>query len=332
MNKFKEILNNIDSDVFTPEVQDKLVQIVQEKIETAEAAAFEKGVERGICTLDEKLEELNNDHAEKLQQVIEKLTSDKEAELEDLNEANDNEAVAKTQEMLARLDEEATEKTQAIVEAIIEDHTEKLQTVKEFYETKYEEQIVEKINDYLETYVEELIPESQTIDYIRLQMLEETFNKAKKIFGATDEFMQGEVRVALDEAKEEMDKKDDKIENLIAEKVELSVRIKRYEAEKMLEEKTADMTDGEAAYVRKFLEGCDVEEIKTRLDEAVAAYKADEEAERQEIIEEDISNEVEVPSMNNDETLINESVNTDDVLDNGAPVNVYVKNYKKSLK
>lgn len=332
MDKIKDILKNIDSDVFTPEVQDKLVQIVQEKIETAETAAFEQGVEKGMEKLEEKLEDQANDCAEKLEKVIEKFDSEKAEALKELEEANDADATEKLQTVIEKADEEATEATEAIVEALIEDHTAKLKEVKEFYEDKFEEKIVEQISKFLETYVEELIPESQTIDYIRLQTLEETFNRAKKMFGATDEFMQGEVKVALDEAKTELDKKDDRIEDLIAEKVELSSKIKSFEAEKMLSEKTADMTDGEAAFVRNFLKGCDVVEIQERIDEAVAAYKADEEAERQEVINEESETEIEVPETQVDETQINERTEVVEESNSNPYISQYVKNFKKSLK
>jgi hypothetical protein len=260
------------------------------------------------------LEAAETDRADKLELVIEKLQADKATALTELEERLDEEVTAKAKEMLEHQDADHAKKFDLALEALDDDRAGKLQEVINYYENLYEDKIVEKVNDYLEAFLEEALPTADAVDALELSRLQEAFETIKKICVVNDDYVQSEICEALEDAKTQVQEKQDKINELMQEKIELVKKIKEDEAGDLLESKTKDMKPAEAAYVCKFFEGATAEEISERLDEAVEAFEKDQAEKRTALLEENkntgIAEGVQIPTVTvaDDVTSQNEDI------------------------
>lgn len=312
MKELTEKLKSLDEALFTEEVTNGLVEIVEAKIEAAKKEALEEGFSRAQEQHKTELEKIDEDHSEKLEAILEKIDTEHTEKLQTVLEHIDNDHHDKLKTLVEAIDEDHATKLQLTLESIDNDHTAKLQEVVEFYESKFEGNIVEKVSDYLDTFLEDVAPEANVVDTIKLQRLEETVTQMKKLLVVSDDFVQAEITEAIVEAKETMDEKDAKINELLAEKIELSKKIKTNEAASLLESKTADMKPAKAAFIAKFFEGSTASEISEKLDEAVQAFEEDQEVKRQELLEQTEAERTAADKAKNlaaksEEELINES-------------------------
>lgn len=322
MTELKKKLNSLDPALFTEEVQNQLVSIVESKIEEAKTAAFTEGFERATTTLDE-------DHADKLTAILEKIDTDHAEKLQKLVEQIDEDHTAKLQKLVESIDEDHTAKLQLTLEALDTDHTAKLEKVKAFYESKYETMMVEKISEYLDTYLEECAPAEAVVNTIKLNRLEEAVTAIKKVLVLSDDFVNSEISEAILEAKAEIDSRDKKINALMVEKIELTKKLKKDEAIKLLESKTSGMAPAKAAYVNKYFEGSTIDEISAKLDEAVTAFEVDQRAKRSELMTEKhqtVSDGIKIPKPADESQLISEQTETSGEMD------VYVTRINKSFQ
>jgi hypothetical protein len=333
MKELTEKLKSLDEALFTEDVTNSLVEIVESKIEAAKKEALEEGFSRAQDQHKVELERIDEDHAEKLKAILEKIDTEHTEKLQTVLEHIDTDHHAKLETLVEAIDEDHANKLQLTLDAIDSDHTVKLEEVVEFYENKFEGNIVEKVSDYLDTFLEEVAPEASAVDSIKLQRLEETVTQMKKLLVVSDDFVQTEISEAIIEAKETMDEKDAQINALLAEKIQLSKQIKKNEATELLESKTSGMNPAKAAFIAKFFEGSNVEEISEKLDEAVQAFEEDQEATRQELLEQaeaktTVANKAKVQSAKSEEELITESRQRDG--NGNDPMAGYVARIKKS--
>lgn len=338
MKDLKQMLAKLDSEIFTESVQNELVQIVEEKVIAAKKQALEEAAvqhAKNIEELDEqyskKLEELmeavDEDHAKKLKDATDTLDEDHAKKLKELEDAIDEDHSKKMQDVIDSLDEDHTDKLEKIVKAMDEQYAQKLQEIADAYEAKYETKMVEKLSDYLDTYLEECAPTNVIVDNVRLQKLEETVTQLKKVLHISEISLNDEVREAIIEAKSALDEKDKIINSLMTEKINLNKKFKQNEAKTLLEQKTKDMSPAKAAYINRFFNNASVEDINERLDEASRAYEKDRKNSRKELqqITEAASNKAKIPSNTE---VINESKS--DELD--PVMDLYVNQLEKSYK
>jgi hypothetical protein len=327
MKTLKELLNAVDPELTVDEsLESDLVAIVEAAAKTARKEGFEQGFEEAHkeieklksetdTTLSESLKEAEDKHKQEMIELEEKIDNEHSKTLEEIIEKIDNDHTEKLQDVVESLDKDHTEKFEHAIATIDEDHTEKLQAIKEYYENHHQTDLAEMVSDYLETYLEEVTPEDQLIDKIKLERLEKAFNSMREVLLFNDDYVRTEIAEAVEDAKNRMDEQQSTINELMMEKIELTKKIKKNEAENLLESKTKDMPSAEAAFIKKYFADADAKEISEKLDEAVAAYEAQEAEERDALVESanQDSTIVEVPTDNVEEIEeINENVNNID--------------------
>jgi hypothetical protein len=285
MKELTEKLKSLDKSLFTEEVTSALVEIVEAKIEEAKKEALEEGFSRAAEQHTVELERIDEDHAEKLEAILEKIDTEHTEKLQEILEHIDGDHTSKLETLVDAIDTDHAGKLEVALEAIDTDHTSKLEEVVNFYESKYEENFVDKVSAYLDTFLEEVAPEANVVDSLKLSRLEEQFTQMRKLLVVSDDFVQSEISEAVLDAKQTMDSKDATINELLAQKVKLTRQIKTNEAASLLESKTQNMTPGKAAFIAKFFEGSSTDEISDKLDEAVSAFEDDQEAKRLELLE-----------------------------------------------
>jgi len=326
MKTLKELLTAIDPELtVTESLESDLVAIVEGKTKEAQKEGFEKGFEEAHkeiekikanteTTLAESLEKMEEGHKQEIAELVEKIDSEHSEQLEKIIEKIDNDHVKKLQGVIESIDKDHSEKFKDAISTIDEDHTEKLQVIKEYFENHHQTDLAEMLSDYLETYLEEVTPEDQIVDKIKLERLEKTFETMKELLMFNEDYVRTEISEAVQDAKDKMDEQQENINELMMDKIELTKKIKKNEAVNLLESKTKDMKSAEAAFVKKYFADADAEEISEKLNEAVAAYEAQEAEEREDLVESatDDGTVVDVPQDNVEEIEINENVNKED--------------------
>ena len=279
----------------------KLINTLQESKVISEEKAADMTVD-----FDTKLSEYKE---EIYTEAYQSFDEDAGKKLEEILEKIDVDHSTKLEEIVETIDSQHSEKLEEVVSSIDADHTSKLKIFAEAVQNKTDEELVENVSQYLDTYLEEVAPEATLINEAKADMNAQVIADIKKKLMITDEFIQEEVKEAISEASDIMKAKDEEINALMIEKVQLKEAINSRERDELLAEETKDMNAKMKAYVISYFKTSTKEEISEKLEEAVAAFKADENSEREKIIAENKNKEnfVEKPL----EKVINESTNNE---------------------
>jgi len=325
----KEHLKQID-----PNMDDKLIEefvaMLDTKITEAKDQGFNEGISK-VSEMDEEyavkmeglFEEIKVKHETELTALEERLTTEHAQSLQEALDKMDDEHVEMFNEALEAQDELQSHMLEQLVEMIDEDHLNKLNTIEEAFKTQYETTITEKVNEFIDTYIAESMPTREVVDGAKLQRLEECMSSIREILVVNDDFVQTEVKEALEDAQTQLDEKQEKINSLMVENMDIRKQVKKSEAVSLLEKKTKGMKPAQAAFVTNFFEGVnDPKVISEKLNDAVKAFKADETAKKEEVIEEKRGTSVEIPDEPKPE-VIEESVEND-------PMDLYVGKIHRS--
>jgi hypothetical protein len=310
-DKLKQILESVDpaGEVFTEAAQTQFVELIEarvnEKVETAIAeqktlheAELVKIDEDHAEKLEQVLEHIDADHTAKLEQILEHIDADHSEKLEQVLEHIDADHTAKLEQVLEHIDADHSEKLEQVLEHIDADHTDKLQDIIDHYEAKLEEGVeapevdealVENVSDYLDHFIEESVPAGNIVNEARLQKLETVISEMRKTLLVTDEYVETEIAEAVEDAKTQIDDKTEELNSALNENIELKKQIKTLEAQSLLESKVTGFTESKKLYITKLFEGSSANEISQKLDEAVKAYDNELNEKRRLIKEEKIN-------------------------------------------
>lgn len=344
---FEQLITQVDPEnALTEDKKSDLIQLFEEKISEVKEKAFEDALE----TIDEDhanklqevvtmMENMDSDHADKLQTVIESIDEDHADKLKTIVKTIDEDHSTKLKEIIESIDGSHASKLEEVLERVDKDHTTKLEQIIEMYEADQNEEIVDKVSDYLDLYLEEVKPEETMVSESRLNQLENIYEQLREVLVVNDEKVQTEVKEAILEAHDIITEKDKEINKLMLEKVEMNQTIKLNEAkiedrveeletEKLLENKMSGCSPKLRAYLELCFEGASKEDIEGKFDEAVQAFKTTEEDKRQAIIESHKDRE--------DDRVIPEEVRTEEVFEDKSSeatmMNAYAQITEKTNK
>ena len=332
--QLKKICEKLDPQIFTEEIQTELVKLVESKVKLAEDTGFEKGYNEG----KKLVESLDKDHTEKIQKLVETIDEDHAKKLEKMASKIDESHTTKMEQLVEAIDTDHTTKMEKLIETIDEDHSTKLQDVintankmiAEAKETKLNES-VDALSKYLDTYLEEVIPASKIADTVKLTRLEEAFSKMKELLVINDDFVQTEIKEAIEDAKNIIDSKDGKINELMVEKIELKQKVNKHEAEQLLESKLIKFTPAKKAYIKNFFKDADAKEISARLDEAVKAYDKEDNMKREMLVEKNKKAATIIAKPFVKQEQINENVEDKEEDESDSMMDMYATKLTKSL-
>jgi hypothetical protein len=314
-----EKLQAIDPDM-ADDVIKALVQIVEEKIDEAKKEGFDNGFSDGISKIEEMdqqaanaLNEVKEAYEAKIVEAIENTRSECDseatAELTKLEEAMDDHATKALEDLVERMDTVFSENLEGLMEAVNMAHEDEINEMKEVHDVELSETVEKKTQEFLDEYVAESMPEAEVMDSIKLKRLEEAISKMRDILVINDDYVQSEVSEALDDAQSQIDEKQDNINKLMVENMDLRKQIKKDEAARLLEVKISDMKPAQAAFVKQFFDKIeDPKVIAEKLDEAVKAFEADEAEETEKIVESKEKEGAEYVIPKDDQAMILEGV------------------------
>lgn len=140
--------------------------------------------------------------------------------------------------------------------------------------------IARKVNDYLDLYLESVLPKKTIVDYDRMQKLENLHESLKDLLVADEDAVKAkQTQLAESFAKDkktletQIAKLQVKLNESMDKTLKLNKKIDSFKALELLESKTKDLPSFEARQVKKLLAESTVTEIEKTFDKTLASVK-----------------------------------------------------------
>ena len=290
-----EVLKNIGSG------GELTVESQQAIVEAFEQAVNAKVNERVELEVTNALQQLDEDHAQKLTNLLETI------------------------------DKDHSQKLINVVKKIDEDHAEKLRTVIRRYNTiiqeeavKFRETFTDEISNYLELYLDKVVPARQIAEATENTQARRMLEQIKKIVAVDKAFINENVREALKDGKDTIDSLRAELNKVIKENVEINKKFNTAHTALILEKNTSSFPTEKRNFVMRVLKDKNPEYVKENFNYVVEMYNREENDNRQVIREQAqqaaVSNQVATPR------LVLESI-SDNATSDGSydPVNGYLE-------
>ena len=202
------------------------------------------------------------------------------------------EAIRKTKLAVeAKLDKEYTAEFKKLMESIAENQKLSSKVQNKIAKINESKKLAVQVNDFLDLYVESVLPKKTIIDYDRMQKLEAIHESLKDVLLLNDDAV-AQKKAQLEESfkhekskcETEVAKMQVKLNESMAKAQQLKRKIDQFKALELLESKTKDLPTFEARAVKKRLATATAPEIEKQFDRVLEsvqaeAKKAEEEAE-----------------------------------------------------
>lgn len=193
------------------------------------------------------------------------------------------EAIRKTKLAVeAKLNKEFAAEFQKVMESIAENQRLASKVQNKITKINESKKIAAKVNDYLDLYVESVLPKKTIIDYDRMQKLERIHESLKDVLLVNEDSI-AEKKAQLDESfkhekskcETEVAKMQVKLNESMAKTQELKHKIDRFKALELLESKTKDLPTFEARAVKKRLAEATAPEIEKTFIKVLESVQAE---------------------------------------------------------
>lgn len=182
---------------------------------------------------------------------------------------------------------------------------------------KESKKIARKVNDYLDMYVESVLPKKTIVDYDRMQHLEKLHESLKDLLVVDEDAVKAK-EAALTESfaqkQKDFETQIAKLQVKLNESMEkglaLSKKVDSFKAMELLESKTKDLPEFEARQMKKRLAKASPAEIEAKFDRILESVKEDmkvEEKEEAASIEEEVKDIIEGKEKEVDEDDVKEN-------------------------
>jgi len=275
----KDLIKAIDTEgVLDKETTATLIKNAEDSILAKCNAAKEEGKAEGKM---EALEEAKCkiEDAEKLgyQKGVKESLQEAESLIKEAEKNGFEAGVSKALEEAEALAEEYDTQVKEAVKELAETYDKYVESnmdikVKET-EDEVTEKVVESLDNYLNTYISEVIPESVVIDYDRIQKLEKTFQVLKESLIVTEEDVQAKMKQLDESTVAELEKTRNALKSEVQKRIIIESKINEQEAKILLTEKTADLPAYEKNILMKKFTGCSVKEINESFEDTLTKIK-----------------------------------------------------------
>lgn len=147
---------------------------------------------------------------------------------------------------------------------------------------KESKKIARRVNDYLDMYVESVLPKKTVVDYDRMQRLERLHESLKDMLVADEDAVQAkqkQLSESFAKDKKALETQIAKLQVKLNESMEktlkLNKKIDSFKAAELLESKTKDLPTYEARQVKKRLAGATTTEIESKFSRILESVKDD---------------------------------------------------------
>jgi hypothetical protein len=281
--KIEDVLDQIGEDVLTEDSKKMLTEAFAEAVDAAAASKVELEVSNALQQLDE-------DHSVKLEQLLEAIDVD-----------HSNKLVA----VLEKIDADHTEKLQWLIkrnkQALQEDASE------------FKENLLTQLSNYMDLYLEKAIPREELQEAVSNKRANKILEQMKQMISLDDEFINDTIKEAVQDGRNTIDTLKKELSEAVKNNIEVSQALKTKSAELMLEKNTVGLNKDKKNYVLRMLKGKDPDYITENFDYVVKMFDKDEDEQAQLISEEaaktsrTINEKVDTPAQVNKQSVLTES-------------------------
>lgn len=243
--KISKLLDNVDA--LTDEAKQSITKVFEETLEQKVAERAQLVAEQAVSEVDEKhtaqleklLEAIDADHAQKFEKAIERIDSDHCAKLKSLVEHYEGMLTADASALRTELSED--------------------------------------ISNFLDLYLEKLVPAADIKMAVENTNAKRLIDSVKQLVSIDEEYINDNIREALQDGKSQIDKLHGKINQTLKENIDLKKQLDLREAAIVLSEKTEDMPKSKKEYVYKLLESKSPSYIKNNFNYVVEMFESEDE-------------------------------------------------------
>ena len=182
-------------------------------------------------------------------------------------------ALEEAEALANKYDEEIKEAIRELAEAY-DEHVEHNTACKiKETEDNLKEKVVESLDNYLNTYIKEVIPESVVIDYDRIQKLEKTFTVLKESLLIADPVVEAKVKELNESVNKDLAKAQAALKAEVQNRIIVENKMNEQEARILLTEKLSDLPAYEKKQLKAKFTGSTVKEINESFDDVLAKIK-----------------------------------------------------------
>lgn len=166
----------------------------------------------------------------------------------------------KLEQLIKAIDKDHTAKLKQVVEAIDKDNANKLVKVIKRYEgvlneeaSLFKTKLVESISDYLEEYIDEVIPVTAIEEATKNRTATEVLSNLRKVLAVDSALMSESVKDAVVDGKQQIDALSKKVDELSKENKLLKEQYLTTKSALLLESKTANLSEKKREYMVRVL-------------------------------------------------------------------------------
>lgn len=293
-------LTHLLKEQFKDLLTEESLKTIQEAFNSAVTKKTEEQTELALKAIDE-------DHSTKLKQLVESIDEDHTQKMKNLVEAIDKDHALKLDKIVEAIDRKATAKIKQLAEVYKKKFL-KIQESNKASAEEFKKQLQEQLSNYLELYIDELIPKNQIQEAVQNIQARKQLDKIRGIVGISEEFVDGEIKSALKDGAQTIKSLKEQVQTLQSERTLLAEKVTKMETAQLLNEKTGNMPKAKKAFVEKLFEGKTPEYVKENFQYAVQLFEKqlDESTEKEakkvkrvrlteavdrKVVEEDLNNE-----------------------------------------
>lgn len=190
---------------------------------------------------------------------------------------------------------------------------------------KESRKIAEKVDSYLDMYVESVLPKKTIVDYDRMQKLETLHESLKNMLVVNEDAVKAKKEQLEESFKNDKNKLETEIAKLqvkldesMEKTLKLNKKIDQFKALELLESKTKDLPSYEARQIKKRLANASTSEIESKFKIVLESIKDDM---AKADVEEEVSLEEEVKNIINDDSKTSEDKDVEDKEEDKSPTN-----------
>ena len=232
-------------------------------------------------------------------------------------ELQDQEYSDKLVQVLEAIDRDKTRKLVKVVEAIDRNNALKLKKVIRKYNNAlhgdahtFKESVVKHISDYLEVYLEELVPQQAINEAVKNKKAYSVLAGLRNQLSIGSSLLDESVRTAVIDGKQQIDALQDQLDEKNKQIENLTEHYRVVAANLLLEQKSAGLPTKKKEYLKKVLGSRSPEFINENFEYTLKLYDKKEKEQLQNLREEAMeTRKVKVKSPSIDDLIINEQIN-----------------------
>jgi len=290
-NKIGDVLDQIAEDVLPEDSKKMLSEAFADAVESTVTERLDLEVNNALQQLDEE-------HSDKLEQLLEAIDTDH------------------------------SNKLVAVMEKIDKDHTEKLGYLVKNHRTALQEDAAEfkanlltQLSKYMDLYLEKAVPAEELQEAVENKKAYKIIQSIKQMVSLDDEFINDTIKEAVQDGRKTIDSLKTELNEAIKQNIQTTQALKFKNAALLLEQNTTGLNKDKKNYVLRMLKDKDPDYITENFDYVVKMFDKEEEENSRLITEEAeksskvITGKIDTPPQSSDNSLIKESMESDSEID-----------------